>query len=370
MRNLGTTHGLVLGVSLLLGGPALLATTACGSLGDRAVSGCPTGEVCNPDTPDGLRFFGASLAGTLSSSPGAVAVGGHQAIRFEDATHAFGTLPAHTVVSSNAAVLSAASTGAGAAALGGVSAGSADVRVVDAENRLLDRLTISVGVIDHVDVIATDDLLIAIAEAQSHAPVVFAAGSGHAGVALMTATGGRLIDDAASITSSAAINHPSWDTVEATFGTSDVPLTVHAGGRSFDVVVHVAGAVDDFELVTALLGSDTAGQPQVGASDSVCVIFRSGGARVVGGTLAATFRVDGTATAADTTGHCVTLPSSGLGATVAVQASLGSAVRTFTIAVDPMRRTTAMPLVSEGWVLPRIVPTALGERARLAWGID
>lgn len=356
-------------LALALGAPSLLATTACGSLGDRARAGCPSGEVCNPDTPDGLRFYGASLAGTIESSPSPVAVGGHQAIHFQDAGNAARVLPTHTVVSSNAAVLGAASTGAGAGALMGLAAGTADVRVVDGENRLIDRLTLSVAAIDHVDVIATDDLLVALAETETHAPVAFAAGVGHAGVALLSAGGVRLVDDAATITSTAAINTPEWDTIEATFGSTDVPLTVHAGGSTFDVVAHVAGAIDELELVSALLPTDMAGAPLVGVGDSVCVVFRSAGARVVGGSQVATFRVDGTATAADATGHCVPLPS-GLGTSVTVEATVGSVVRSFTLAVDGTRRTAAMPLVTDGWVLPRIVPQALGARARLAWGLD
>ncbi len=366
---LRSARPLLVWLGLLLGSPALLATTACGGLGTRAREGCPAGEVCNPDTPDGLRFFGASLAGTLETAPSPVAIGGHQGIHFQDAGNSLRPLPVHRVASSNPAVLRADSAGSGIASLTGAAAGSADVRVLDTESRLIDRISVTVAPIARVEVVAADDLLVALAESDAHAPVVFGPGAARVGVALLSAGGSRLVDDEMTITSTASINTPSWDTVEATLGAADVPLAVHVGGASFDVVARAAGAIDDLELVSALLNLDMAGQPLVGAGDTVCVILRSGGARVVGAMRPVSFRVDGAAVAGDATGQCVTLPS-GLGASVSIEGTVGSVVRTFTLAVDPGRRTGAMPLTTTDWVLPRVVPFALGARARLAWGID
>lgn len=56
-----------------------LLLTACVE-GDVALFGCPDDEVCSPDAPNGLGFFGADLAGDLSLQPVATARGGTQSV--------------------------------------------------------------------------------------------------------------------------------------------------------------------------------------------------------------------------------------------------------------------------------------------------
>ena len=52
----------------------ILALAAC-TEGERALGGqCPIGEDCSPDTPAGLHFLGAGLAGALSIPPETTAV--------------------------------------------------------------------------------------------------------------------------------------------------------------------------------------------------------------------------------------------------------------------------------------------------------
>lgn len=57
----------------------LVLSSACVE-GDVALFGCPDDEVCSPDAPNGLGFFGADLAGDLSLQPVATALGGTQSI--------------------------------------------------------------------------------------------------------------------------------------------------------------------------------------------------------------------------------------------------------------------------------------------------
>jgi hypothetical protein len=362
-------HLSLLLVAGLLAVPTLLTTTACGSLGTRGTThSCPAGEVCSPATPAGLRFYGAGLGGTLSNSPAPLAVGGHQRIRFEDASVGSPALPPHHVVSSAPATLGIGTSGVGQADLVGVAAGSADVRVLDASDQLLDRIGVSVAPIDHVSVTASDDLIVALGQEWMPAPVAFAAGATRATIALVSADGGRLVDDAMQVTSTASITVPSWDTIEGSFGAADVPVHVVAGGRPFDAVVRAAGPLDDIELATWLLPDGITGTPSVGAGDAVCVVPRAGGARVVGGTFTFAFTVDGHAVASDSSGRCAALPS-GLGTTTSVVVTSGSVSRTFQLTVSPSRASATMLLADAPFVMPHLVPSALGDRARLSWGL-
>ncbi len=363
-----TLHGLLASLVLLLGAPLVLSA-GCGAVGDRARTGCPAGEICNPDTENGLRFYGASLGGSFENSPSPVAIGGHQAIHFEDAVSSTAILPQHHVVSSDASHVTADSTAQRSASLRGIAAGTADVRVLDASERLIDRITVSAAQIARVQVVASEDLVLALAPVDSPAPVVFADGTTQVSLALLSETGVRLVDDEMRITSATPINTPAWDTVEAAFGTADVTFTVEAGGGTFEAVAVHAGAIDDFELATWLLPADAMDAPFVGAGDLVCVVPRSGGARIFGSTQALDFRVDGAAVLADESlPSCIGLPG-GLGATTSIVVSFGSVTRTFVLNVDP-DRTTPAPLLAVGFDMPTIVPRALGARARLAWGLD
>lgn len=343
----------------------LTGIAGCGALGSRATSGCPAGETCNAAAPNGLRFFGASLAGTLTSAPSTVAIDGHESIRFEDASAIPQPIPTQSVVSSDPTHVAVTMQSTNTAALTGVGAGSALIRVLADRGELLDRIGVGAARVDRVEAIATEDLLIALAPAPA-VPVAFAPGTQRIGLALRDAAGNRLVDDQMRVTSATTFTSRAWDTVEVTFGTTDVTFTAAIGTSGFDVTAHAAGPIDDFELAAWLLPADASNDPLVGAGDAVCFIPRSRGARVVGGTDTLTFRVDGHDTPADSTRVCVALPS-GLGTSVVVDVSLGTATRSFTLAVDPGRTTHAMALVTTDLRLPRVLQVELGERARLVW---
>jgi hypothetical protein len=360
-------HGLLASLLLILAAPALLATTGCGQPGDRAREGCPADEICNPETPEGLRFYGAGLGSSFDNSPSAVAAGGRQSIRFSYAGDGTSVLPIHHVVSSDPTRMTAESTAQRSATVRGISPGSADLRVLDESERLIDRVQITTAQIATVEVLPPLDLILALAPTE--APVVYASGTTSVTLALLSASGGRLVDEDMRVTSTTTtVSQLGWDDVRGTFGAADVELTVEAGNSTFEAVVPHAGVIDDFELATWILATGDMDRPSVGAGDTLCVIPRSGGARVVGSVQVPVFRVDGVVVFAGENSMCTVLPGD-LGTTVSVQVALGAASRTFVLDVDP-DRTEAMPLVVASFEMPRITPRALGARAQLAWGLD
>ena len=48
--------------------------------GEVADHGCPIGEDCSPDTPNGLHFFGTDLAGVFELDNHPTAIGGTQRV--------------------------------------------------------------------------------------------------------------------------------------------------------------------------------------------------------------------------------------------------------------------------------------------------
>src|SRR5690349_9941492 len=63
---------------------SLLVVPACFG-GERASTGqCPAGEVCSPETPNGLHFIGQALIDdVLVSGPAATAIGGTQDVALQ-----------------------------------------------------------------------------------------------------------------------------------------------------------------------------------------------------------------------------------------------------------------------------------------------
>ena len=126
--------------------------------GERATSGCPEGEVCNPQTPNGLSFTGQMFydeGGVERLGP--LLVGGTFDVSFRSLD---GELGVYEVDSDDPSVMTVRK-GEGAqvleldvyegAEVRGVSEGIANLRVVDGRNRLYDRLAMQVYEIDDVE---------------------------------------------------------------------------------------------------------------------------------------------------------------------------------------------------------------------------
>src|SRR5207302_10422867 len=111
-----------------------VALAACAPLGDRAITGkCPAGEVCSPDTPDGLQFVGPGVYGDLFlTGPGTTVVGGTQAVTIMenspgDIQRPF-TLP---YTADGGAAVGIAGQSGSTVTLAGLASGTNELRIVD-----------------------------------------------------------------------------------------------------------------------------------------------------------------------------------------------------------------------------------------------
>ncbi len=207
--------------------------TACVE-GDVALFGCPDDEVCSPDAPDGLGFFGAELAGDLSLQPVATALGGTQSVTLKKKVgDQFFTLST-SYVASGGSVLDIESTEGPVVtfrATGEASSGTLVIRDVD--DQLLDRKSYPVHPLARIDVVPEHiegtDL-----------PFAFLAGDVRLGIGLHSAPNAdgfetRLVDEAMLIT------HPgtrvAWDLIEiAEVAPGPLSFTVAAAGQDPVVV--------------------------------------------------------------------------------------------------------------------------------------
>ena len=141
----------------LLGGAAILSVASGDAQGgDRANGGCPSGETCSPDTPDGLYFGGSGLGdayGPVVTMPQRIALGGTETIsvfRDEAATSEFlgwkavsgGPSLEIGAMAGNSVVVTAAAPG------------SDFLRILDPRNlELYDRIELTVAPIERVELV-------------------------------------------------------------------------------------------------------------------------------------------------------------------------------------------------------------------------
>jgi hypothetical protein len=342
-----------------------VALLGCGDLGTRATTGmCPEGETCSPSTPDGLRFYGPSLSGTLDNGAHAIAVGGTQSLRFEDARVLSQPLPAHSSVSSDPSVLEVVSSAQRSVVLRGVASGASLLRVVEPDGRLLDRISIPVRALATVAV--ARPLLV-----NDTRPFAFAPGTQRVGFRLLDAGGGALVDEGLVFgTSALTYTVHGWDEVELQLpasGAASMPLT--AAGRSFEVPVPIAGPVDDIALNTALVPEEDLDPLTVREGGFLCFDLLSRGATVVGHAETFVFRVDGVAQPAEDgegLGGCLALPET-LGATVTIEVAAAGVTRSFTAQVES---SSGMALVDGSpFSLVRRIGS-FGDRAARVRGLD
>ena len=358
------TNAQIAGWTLLAGSSAMLLSLGCGVGGDRSTTGmCPTGETCSAATPNGLRFYGPGLGGTLDSAPHPTVIGGMQTIRFEDHRGAARLLPEHTATSDTPSVLEIVSSGNGEARVRGRSDGSARLRIADQNNQLLDRIALDSRQLARVD--SAPPLLITDAR-----PLAYAPGTQRVHAALFSSANERLVDESLTFGASAArysVTAGTWDTIDIEMPATDVTVAVATGAGPFTLTLRAAGPIDDIALNDLWLAEADRSPLTVSPGGALCFDPLSRGATIIGSTAVPIFRVDGVQITTES--FCVALPPV-LGATTTVEVSIGGVTRTFTARVDA-NRDNGMSLTDSSpyAFLPRN-HGAIGDRAGRMFGLQ
>ena len=323
---------------------ALALVPACVG-GERSDSGqCPTGETCSPETPSGLQFIGSSLLGAfVVGGPLATAIGGTQEIEL-DIEAAIGVyVPlnlAYTVDDDGGTGVRFDHQNGNIVTVRGAGSSSNYLRILDATTGdLFDRKMLTGSQIAAIAVVpATLD------EIPTGMPVAYAAGQVDVGVALLDASGERLVDTSMVATLGGATQR-AWDTLELPNASpGDFALSVTAGDSSpSQLTVSVVGGAD------AMVAIDPAST--IAPGDDICFAATNAGRYVAG--LAWSFTINGVATAG--TANCVSgdQPSGDL----TVTASAGGQTAT-------VEMTVVQSAVRHASHRPQPLPTA-GERAAM-----
>lgn len=243
---------------------------AC-TLGDRALGGCPDGEVCSDKTPEGLQFVGTAKAGDLfTSGPGPTAIGGTQEVQIEDRE---GNPLGLSFLADGKPAFSVAHSDANIVTVTGKLAGNSYLRILDpADDTLFDRFLMDAAPLDHVDFVSGD-----LFEVQTTGlSLAYLTGERNISFGLFDAAGNRLVDTSAVFQVAGATNI-GWDTVHLSAhvaGTLSTPVT--AGGHEqppLDLVI--VDSIEDIQTINAQ--SEVA----LGVTD-VCVEGLAQGRHVVG----------------------------------------------------------------------------------------
>lgn len=235
-------------IALLLFAPAV-SLPACFE-GDVALFGCPEDEVCSEDTPDGLFFFGAGLAGTVDLGNAATAVGGIQQISLErQIGDSFVPLTAGYVASGGAFV-AVEQTDEHVVTVRGQASGGNKIEIRDLDGALMDRKTFTAAELSTIDIVPD------LPEA-SDLPFAFLAGTVRAGIALRAADGVRLVDEAMTV-EVAGGTQVAWDLVEvpaAQPGALQAVVTA-AGTPAVTLDIPIVAQVDELTDTLLLLAED------------------------------------------------------------------------------------------------------------------
>jgi hypothetical protein len=259
-----------------LASPALLLllAPACTDLGDRAENGCPIGETCSSQTPEGLEFSGPYFGDAgFFADPGVkvTAVGGTQTVELID--HATGQpFGGRFEATTTTAALNVADTGAGTVTLAGASPGSGQLEIRSFSGLLHDRLSVE------ADGVSSATLVPAWTQWRDTDArwEVWAGATASLVVAIHGAGGARLVDESMEILG-AGVTRDAWDSVRIPVAAEGASLAINTGDvGTIDLTVAATAQIDDF-VVSQLLE----GQPHVGDLQSWCFRARHQGADVL-----------------------------------------------------------------------------------------
>jgi hypothetical protein len=218
----------------------IFAISACVDVGGMRADNmgqCPV-ATCSPATPNGLDFFGASVADDLFDSvdPLPTAVGGTQSIRLGMPNGGVFQLP-YTADAGSQRAFTITTTTADTITVRGVASSTDFLSILDPNGALYDRKAIGAATIQSVALIPNN------ADLSGNLPIVWATGDQSIAIALSGA-GSRLVDTSLTADVSTPFTRLGWDNLRLTAvpaGTYSV--TVTAGDRPqqtlpFDVVDH------------------------------------------------------------------------------------------------------------------------------------
>jgi hypothetical protein len=250
----------------LLGGAALLSlASGHAEGGDRANGGCPEGETCSPDTPDGLYFTGSPLGDAyppVTGKPQRIALGGRETIsvfRDEDATSEFLGFAA----AAGSQGITVGDVAGNSVVVTGVASGSDYLRIVDPRNdELFDRVMLTIAPIDHVALLPPRlDLLGDRALFDDTLPaVVYKAStlSNRFVIALFDEADVRLVDESLSVqqVGGFATMASAWDGLRQTQALAPGTYTIDVGFGDGSTAALEVTLVDRADAVTWVEGQD------------------------------------------------------------------------------------------------------------------
>jgi hypothetical protein len=320
---------------------SLVAPLAACSLGERALSGeCPRGEVCAPQTPDGLDFEGASLTDVfLDFGPHPTLAGGTQAIHlsYSKAGGAFRPLDLPYLADDGGGRgVKVERTDGPIVTLRGVAGRTNHLRITDPGGNLFDRKELAGASLTEIRIVPRRSETVAPGEA-----IVFAPGKLEVTVALQGETDGaprRAVDESMAIALPGA-TRIAWDTLRLpAAAVGFYPLTVTAGDRP--------EATLEVEVVTgadALVLQPPSAPLAVAQLATVCFSAHAAGRHVAG--LSWTFETDNGTAGASLFANCaavapkqagpLTLTARAGGKTLAVAFTVQAQARRSDAAVDP-----------------------------------
>lgn len=333
--------------SLGLGVVAWGLSSGCSVAGDRATSGCPTGELCSDWTPDGLHFVGAArgdLGEPIGVSP--TAIGGTQTIRVLTTADIdgpeFGL--GFDAVSVDPSVFEVRATVGSSVGVEGVDTGSAHLRLLEpGTDLLLDRVSVQVGAIEDVALVPRQIWLTETPESWA----LWAGSTVDVVVRLSDAAGASLVDEGLSASGADLVRPTAWDTFELSADTAGTSaIHVEAGDVAVDFDVAVVDTIDAFGS-----GSDAAIEIEVGRVRTLCFVASSAGVTVYGldASFEATGMVEVEQAADGPTGPCVTVTALAEGAgTVTAMAADRTTTRNITVIPEPTAGSSSEPLLARG----------------------
>lgn len=266
---------------------AVVSAGGCALPGVRAEGGCPIGEVCSDQTPDGLFFQGTAPGDGFAIGVTTTAKGGTQTIQVL-LGNTEGSLPldqAFDAATSNVTVASISSVEPPNVIVRGESAGTSSLRLLESgTNKLLDQLSIQVAEIDKVTLFPKESFLFSQDDGSPWAllsgakvPLV---------VQLKAKNGDRLIDETLTLTpASGAVTPKSWDVFEITApATGDASFSIQAGKSPFTVKAPVVAAIDD--IILSRFQAEISEDNKLGVSTDhlVCFLGKSAGLTTLGAT--------------------------------------------------------------------------------------